>query len=206
MTTTNTPAHRPKGRSPSYPAIDLEAAIDRAVSALGAGAPTSNASGDDRRTLGIQVAQWSRGVDPCGPEEVRIAGRRGGRGSPARTPDRSCRGHTGEPDVVRAASYAIRTAALNPTIHRDLWKDYGEKGLPSDQSLHWELTRDRKFTRHRRNRVPEGIPPRPLPSLNSRRVLPSKHKTAATGRVWVSTRPRKPRTRSRFAIGVDASA
>ena len=40
---------------------------------------------------------------------------------------------------------AIRTTALNPPIHRELWSKYGER-LPSDQNIKWFLTRERGFT------------------------------------------------------------
>lgn len=40
---------------------------------------------------------------------------------------------------------ATRQAALKPGIHREMWEKYGLE-LPSDQTLAWELTRDRGFT------------------------------------------------------------
>lgn len=40
---------------------------------------------------------------------------------------------------------AIRTAALIPQVHRDMWEDYG-LDLPSDENLMWSLTRERGFT------------------------------------------------------------
>ena len=44
-----------------------------------------------------------------------------------------------------ARRVAMKEAALRPPIHSELWKKYGAS-LPSDASLHWELTRERGFT------------------------------------------------------------
>jgi hypothetical protein len=40
---------------------------------------------------------------------------------------------------------AMRRAALNPSIHRELWEKYGN-APPSDANLRWVLTRERGFT------------------------------------------------------------
>jgi hypothetical protein len=48
------------------------------------------------------------------------------------------------PDAEEHAG-AIRTAALLPPIHSELWEKYGNE-LPSDATLEWELTKDRGFT------------------------------------------------------------
>lgn len=39
----------------------------------------------------------------------------------------------------------IRRAALRPEIHRELWEEFGND-LPSDDTLAWDLTQDRGFT------------------------------------------------------------
>jgi hypothetical protein len=44
-----------------------------------------------------------------------------------------------------AKHQAIQTAALNPSIHRELWEEYGRQ-LPSDANLEFNLRRNRGFT------------------------------------------------------------
>jgi len=44
-----------------------------------------------------------------------------------------------------ARQEAIKTAALTPGIHREMWDQYGAD-LPSDSNLLWRLTRERSFT------------------------------------------------------------
>src|SRR5262249_30051431 len=47
----------------------------------------------------------------------------------------------------RVRDEALQRAALNPSIHRELWEKYGNAPRPmSDANLRWILTRERGFT------------------------------------------------------------
>lgn len=139
------PGVRKKGRSPSYPGIDLEAAITRA------------------REL------WTEERQHPTPVETILShwGYRSMTGNSAVTlaalKKFGLLAEEGSLDERRAwltdlafdilenpneaeRKAAIQKAALTPPIHRELWDRYQESGLPSDANLTWELRRQRGFT------------------------------------------------------------
>ncbi len=137
-------ARRPKGRSPSYPAVHLESAIQRT------------------RTLYDKERQHPTPVDTIvkhwgyksanGPASLTLAALKKfglvedqgtGAARRAQVSDLAI-DILVNPDQARRLA-AIREAALLPVIHRDLWEKYGAR-LPSDDNLRWELTRSRGFT------------------------------------------------------------
>lgn len=138
------PPTKRKGRSPRYPGIDLELAIQRATTLWKHEAlyPTN-----------VQTALSHWGYAPkSGGGAVAIAALKSfglitdkGTGD-ARTVQLSERAQTiivsEDPVQVREETQA---AALAPTAHQDLWTRYGPQ-LPSDESLKLYLMRERGFT------------------------------------------------------------
>lgn len=133
-----------KGRSPSYPAVSLPAAIERA------------------KTLWEHERQHPTPVETIvqhwgyrsfnGPASLALAALKKfglvedeGTGTDriAKVSDLAVE-IIANPDAA-ARLEAIRDAALRPSIHRELWDKYGVV-LPSDANLKWELTRQRGFT------------------------------------------------------------
>lgn len=142
--TTNS-ARRPKGRSPSYPAINLEAAVERARQLY---------ERERQHPASVETIRQHWGYRSLnGPASLALAALRkfdllDGEGAGS---DRRVRLTDLAVDILanpdpNARLEALRTAALSPPIHRDLWEKYGDASDVSDSNLHWELTRDRGFT------------------------------------------------------------
>lgn len=140
----NTSARKPKGRSPAYPAISLETAIQRARQLYEknrhyATPVTMIASYWGYRSLNGPAAQTIAALKKYGLMEDEGA-----------SDDRKAR-LTRLADVIlmspdeASKKEAIREAALRPAMHQEMWDKYGNH-LPTDDSLLWELTRDRGFT------------------------------------------------------------
>ncbi len=135
---------RKKGRSPSYPAIDLRAAIKRAE-ALYAHEKMHPAP------IGAIVSHWGYATHKSGIASVQYASLKkfgllteegsGDNRLGMLTPLANAILHN--PDESERAD-AIRTAALTPEIHRELWDQYG-LDLPSDANLRYRLS-ERGFT------------------------------------------------------------
>jgi hypothetical protein len=139
-----TAARRPSGRSPSFPAINLETAIRRARELY---------ERERQHPTHVEtiVHHWGyKGM--TGPANLSVAALKKfglltdeGKGAERRgrlthlaveiiaNPDHAARAE------------AIKQAALTPTAHRELWDRYGNE-LPSDANLRWELVRQRGFT------------------------------------------------------------
>ena len=142
--TENAAAKRLRTRSPAYPAISLETAVQRAkqlydkekrhpapVLTVAKHWGYSSLNGAALKTIaGIKKFGL---IDEDGANEDR-------RVSLSRLADDVLMN-----PVQAKRMEAIRQAALMPAIHREMWDKYG-LDLPSDQSLSWELTRDRGFT------------------------------------------------------------
>lgn len=133
-----------KGRSPSYPAIDLEKAIERAKELW-------HEERQHPASVETIIKHWGyRSLN--GPASLTLAALKKfgltkdeGTGSSrvASVSDLAV-DILGNPDK-KARLDAVREAALTPRIHRELWEKYGST-LPSDANLRWELTRQRGFT------------------------------------------------------------
>jgi len=134
-----------KGRSPSYPGIDLQAAIRRAE-ALYAHEKMHPAP------IGAIVGHWGYTTHKSGIASSQYAAlkkfgllteegsgnNRQGKLTPLAY---SILHNPNEPE----RSAAIREAALNPQIHRELWEMYGAD-LPSEATLRYRLVTERGFT------------------------------------------------------------
>jgi hypothetical protein len=138
------PKRRPTTRSPNYPSIDLRRAIERVrtlyeserqhpIPALQAvrhwGYSSLNSPG------GGQLAALARFglLDDEGVKDDRRV----------TVTDLAVKILVHPDPLEREA--AIRTAAMLPAVHQDMWQTYGSD-LPSEETLKWFLTRDRGFS------------------------------------------------------------
>ena len=146
MTDTTAPAsaRKPTGRSPSFPAINLETAIRR----------TRELYERERQhpTPVEKIVQYWGYKGMTGPASLSLAALKkfGLMADEGKGAER--RGHLTHlaVDVIanpdpQARSAAIKQAALTPSAHRELWQRYAQS-LPSDANLQWELVRQRGFT------------------------------------------------------------
>lgn len=140
----NGQAKKPKGRSPAYPSINLETAIQRARQLY-----------DKERNYLTPVttiaAHWGyRSLNGPAAQAIAALKRYGLLDEEGASEDRKAK-VSKLADIILVhpeeaeRKEAIREAALRPAIHREMWDKYHDH-LPSDQNLLWELTRDRGFT------------------------------------------------------------
>ncbi|MDQ6946386.1 MAG: hypothetical protein M3256_08950 [Actinomycetota bacterium] len=138
------PPKKPRGRSPSYPAINLETALQRTRQLW-------EAERQYQASVETIVTHWGyRSFN--GPASLALAALKKfgliedegtGTARVAKVSDLAV-DILENPDET-ARREATQRAALNPSIHRELWEKYGTE-LPSDTNLRWELTRQRNFT------------------------------------------------------------
>ena len=137
---------RKRGRSPSYPGIDLKEALLRSHALYqrerGHAAPIETI-----------LNHW--GYKPgSGPGLVALAALKKfgllidegtGKSRKARLSDSAIKIALDTRPETGARYKALQNAALSPTIHRELWNKYGD-ALPSDLNLRYELVTERSFT------------------------------------------------------------
>lgn len=136
---------RKKGRSPSYPGINLEAAIERARELW---------DRENKHPVPVHVAMGHWGYQSAtGPGAIILAALRkfglleyegSGNNRRAKLTDRAIRILRSPHEPERQD--AIKEAALAPSIVRELWEKYQGSSLPSDDALGWELETQRQFT------------------------------------------------------------
>jgi hypothetical protein len=140
----NAAEHTPKRRrSPSYPAIDLEAAIDRALALY-------RAEGRNVAPNDAILAHW--GYSPkSGPGFGTLGALKRfgllqaeGPGK-SRLSDLALRIILDDREQSPEYDEALKEAALTPKIHREIWEKY-QDGLPSDATLRHFLRFDKGFT------------------------------------------------------------
>ena len=142
--TGTTTAKRPKGRSPLYPAINLETALQRArqlyeKERLHPTPVTTIVTHWKYRSLNGPAAQTLAALKKYGLIEDEGTGEQ----RKARLSALADAILSHPEEEKRKAG--IREAALRPAMHRELWDKY-HVDLPSDSNLRWELTHDRGFT------------------------------------------------------------
>jgi hypothetical protein len=129
------------GRSPSYPGIPLEAAIERARILW-------EREKRNAAPVALIMKHWGYNNPTSGTAAVNFAALKkfglivdegSGISRPARLTDLAL-----EILLNPEPAEAIRRAALNPPIHREFWTEYGV-ALPSDEALKWTLIQ-RGFT------------------------------------------------------------
>jgi len=150
-------AHKPKrDRSPAYPGIDLAQAIDRANALYEA---------ERKNAAPIEAVLHHWGYSPgSGRGLVTLAALKhfgllidegSGDRRQARLTPRALRIILDSRDDSVERGRAIREAALEPKIHRELWRKY-EGDLPSDATLKTYLSLEKSFTdRAVRNFIPQ---------------------------------------------------
>lgn len=140
------PVHRRKKfRSPSYPAIGLAAAIDRASDLY-------EVEGRSPTPVGVAVQHWGYAIKSSGGLQTVAAlkkfGLLGDEGSgearKVSLTDLALDIILDEREGSSERRAAIQQAALSPPIHRQLWDRHGA-ALPSDRNLRYELTRELHF-------------------------------------------------------------
>jgi hypothetical protein len=137
---------RREGRSPSYPGIDLEKALVRARELF---------DRDGRNASHIDQILRHWGYSPkSGPGRITfsalkkfglLAEEGTGPKRRGRLSDLALRILLDERPDSPERRRAIQQAALNPSIHRELWEEY-EGSLPSDETLRSTLRIERRFT------------------------------------------------------------
>ena len=144
MTETNSGEQRIRGRSPSYPAIDLEAAVQKVKKLYDierqhpTPAETVARHWNYKGLSGSAVLSLAA-LKKFGLIEIEGTG-----------PQRKARvsklavNILLNPDADERLT-ALKQAALRPSIHRELWDKYGAHP-PSEANLRWELTQERAFT------------------------------------------------------------
>jgi len=134
-----------KGRSPSYPAIDLEAALARARSLY-------KQERMNPAPISAIVGHWGYSTYKSGAAAVQYAALKkfgllseegSGEHRQGKLTDLAF-AILHHPDEAER-SKAIEQAALMPSVHRELWDAYG-LDLPSDATLRYWLVTQRAFT------------------------------------------------------------
>jgi hypothetical protein len=141
---------RKRGRSPSYPGIDLGEALDRARTLY-------EKEGRNAAPVSAIYGHWGYGAN-TGPGMIALAALKkfgllvdegSGAGRKARLSDDALRILLDEREDTFGRlerQRAIQEAALKPAIHAELWGRYGS-ALPSDATLRFELQTERAFTK-----------------------------------------------------------
>lgn len=141
----NSTEARRQGRSPSYPAIDLERAVDRVRTIF-------EKEKQYPTPVMTVVSHWKYKTVDGNARLVLAALKKfgllevlSGKGNLARykVTDLAIKVLNHPDEKIRLQ--ALQEAALTPTIHREFWTQYGDN-LPSEETLKWNLTRDLKFT------------------------------------------------------------
>jgi len=141
---TTKPAPRRKGRSPSYPGIDVGLALDRARQLW------EREHHYDTAVPTI-LEHWGYGAKSGGGFAALAALKTFGLlADEGNGPKRSAKLTPLAQDIITAEDpqqrqKLVQKAALMPQIHAELWQLYGAK-LPSDQTLSLFLIRERGFT------------------------------------------------------------
>lgn len=138
---------RKEGRSPSYPAISLGAAIERAQIIL---------DKEKRHYAPITAIFTHWGYGPKSSMGILLLAalkkyglvedRGAGDSREARITELAWKILTDDRPNSEERAALLREAALNPSIHQKLWRDYDGQ-LPSDENLKHRLVHEDKFTR-----------------------------------------------------------
>lgn len=130
---------RKRTRSPSYPAIDLEQAVDRARALL---------DRENRHWVPVNTALEAWGYSPASGLGLLILAalkkyglleeQGGGADRKVRLTDQAYEIVIDERDESPERAALLREAALRPRIHTELWNRYRSE-LPSDSTIRFEL-------------------------------------------------------------------
>ncbi len=137
-----------KDRSPSYPAIDLETALERARQLL-------SKEGRHYAPISAILQHWGYATKSSGGLLTTAALKKfglledqgSGENRKARITDLAYRILIDDRPNSEQRAALIREAALTPPIHAELWQERGPDGsLPSDVTLRFTLRTERGFT------------------------------------------------------------
>lgn len=138
------PLKRPKGRSPAYPAISLEKAIQRVRQVYARDKQYEIPAASLPEVWGYASLNGPAGLTISALKKFGLINDEGVRDE-RRISVTDQAVHILDHPSSDARAEAIRDAALRPPIHREFWDEYGSN-LPSDANMIWRLTRDRGFT------------------------------------------------------------
>lgn len=142
----DTQAKRKKGRSPSYPAINLREAIDKAQAIYSAEGRHAAPIPTIAQHLGYSASSGTAAVVVSALRKFGLLEYEGtGKERSGRLTDLAFRIVLDERRESPERQSAIREAALRPSIHEVLLDEYGAH-LPSDATLRFKLLRELGFT------------------------------------------------------------
>lgn len=137
---------KPKDRSPSYPGIDIEKALERAEN-------MRKNVGKNAVPVEVILKHWGYSNN-SGPGRIAIAALKkyglteeSNRGKERRIKlsELALRILLDERENSLERMSAIKQAALSPKIHQELWSEYNGE-LPSDEALRFKLRGEKNFT------------------------------------------------------------
>jgi hypothetical protein len=142
----DTEPRKKRGRSPSYPAISLREAIEKARRIYDIEKRNSAPVPAIAEHLGYTAGSGSANVVISALKKFGLLEYEGSGGSrAARLTDLALNILLDERDDPSERLASIREAALKPSIHRTMWEEY-EASLPSDSTLRFKLLRELGFT------------------------------------------------------------
>lgn len=135
---------RTTGRSPSYPAISLPVAIERARSLYSKEKQFATPLDAVVKHWGYTTLNGPAGLAVAALKKYGLVTEEGSK-SERRVQVSDLAVRILEHPIAASREEAIREAALKPVIHQEMWQTYGDD-LPSDSNLIWTLSRERGFT------------------------------------------------------------
>lgn len=138
------PRRRQNGRSPSYPSVSLPRAIERAQTLYRAERQYATPVASVMKHWGYSTANGPGGLSLAAMKKFGLLTDEGVK-TDRRVQLTDLAVQILNHPSSKAREDAIKTAALIPVMHQDLWDQY-KNDLPSDANLIWILTKDRGFT------------------------------------------------------------
>lgn len=135
---------RQSGRSPSYPAISLDRAVERAKQLYKFEKQFPTPVDSVVKHWGLTTLNGPAGLALAAMKKYGLLTDEGVK-EDRRVKLTDLAVQILEHPSTEARREGIREAALNPSIHRETWAEFGAD-LPSDANLMWTLTKDRNFT------------------------------------------------------------
>jgi hypothetical protein len=138
---------RKRERSPSYPGISLETALERAQRLYDVERRNAAPAENILKHWGYAPKSGGGMVALAALKKFGLVTDEGtGSRRQARLTDLALRILQDRRPGSEERAQAIKDAALAPGIHRELWERYREGGLPSDETMEFYLVTDRGFT------------------------------------------------------------
>lgn len=135
---------RQTGRSPSYPAISLDRAVERAKQLYKIEKQFPTPVDSVVKHWGLTTLNGPAGLALAAMKKYGLLTDEGAK-EDRRVKLTDLAVQILEHPSTEARKEGIREAALTPSIHREIWAEFGTN-LPSDANLIWTLAKDRNFT------------------------------------------------------------